>query len=182
MLTIKIAKQELWNETKEEFVEVSAQTLELEHSLISLSKWESKWNKPFLDKKPKTNEELVDYVRCMTINKNIPEETYYGLSADNIKAINDYINAPMTATTFHNLNQKGKQGKKETVTSELIYYKMIALGIPFECQKWHLNRLITLINVCDFKSQPGDKMPMNELASFNSTLNAQRRNMMRSRG
>ena len=145
MLTITIPATEEFDEVKGEFVYTKEQTLQLEHSLISISKWESKWCKPFLAKGDKTFEETIDYIKCMTLNKNVDDEVYRCLTSDNVAAINEYIGAPMTATTFSG-NEHGKKNG-EQITSELVYYWMVALNIPFECEKWHINRLLTLIRV-----------------------------------
>ena len=180
MLQITIPATEQFNEETNEFVTTKPQTLQLEHSLISLSKWESKWCKSFLSSKTKTNEEMIDYVRCMTITPNVKPEVYYYLSAKNVAAVNAYIDAPMTATVFNDVDSKGRQ--RDVITSELIYYWMIANNIPFECQKWHLNRLITLIRVCNIKNNPGKKMSKREIMTRNASLNAARRRKMNSRG
>lgn len=181
MLKIIVPSSELWDEEKQEFVYGKEQTLILEHSLVSLSKWESKWNKAFLNKDKKSTEETIDYVRCMTITQNVDPEVYLRLSQQNIDDINRYIEAPMTAT---HINRYGKKGgiNRETVTSELIYYWMIALNIPFECQKWHLNRLLTLIEVCEVKSQPGKKMSKREIMSRNAALNEARKRKLNTKG
>lgn len=182
MLTIEIPiTQEGWDEVKQEFVEPKTQTLQLEHSLISLSKWESKWHKPFYSTKEMTNEEVLDYVKCMTLNKNVDSDVYNHLTRENVKMVMDYIGDPMTATTF------GKESKgannREIVTSELIYYWMIASNIPFDpCQKWHLNRLITLIRVCGIKNTPPKKRSKRDIMSRNAALNAARRQQMNSKG
>lgn len=180
MLKITIPAGEQWDEQKQEFVNTKEQTLCLEHSLVSLSKWESKWNKAFLSQKSKTFEETLDYVKCMTITQNVNSDVYSNLSSENFRQINDYINAPMTATCF--LNDKRGGVNRETVTSELIYYWMIALSIPFECQKWHLNRLLSLIRVCNIKNTPPNKMSRSEIMSRNAALNAARRQKLNSRG
>ena len=180
MLTITIPAGELWDEKNQQFISVKEQTLQLEHSLVSLSKWESKWCKPFLSQKEKTLEETIDYVKCMTITPNVKPEVYNFLTNSNVNQINKYIEAPMTATWF----TKDRAGKSssEQVTSELIYYWMIALNIPFECQKWHLNRLLTLIKVCNIKNQPAKKMSKRDIMSRNSALNAARRKQLHTKG
>lgn len=179
MLQITIPSTRVWNEKTEEFMFVKGQTLRLEHSLVSLSKWESKWCKPFLSKDEKTVEETLDYIKCMTLDQNVDSNVYFCLTEENIKQINDYISAPMTATTFSN-NKKG--ASREQITSELVYYWMIALNIPFECQKWHLNRLLTLIRVCEIKSQPPKKMSRSELVSRNAALNEERKRKLNTTG
>lgn len=179
MLKIVIPGIELYDEKKEEFINTKPQALQLEHSLVSLSKWESKWNKPFLTKDNKTYEETIDYIRCMTITQNISHDTYRLLTSENIQQVNDYIELPMTATTFS--NQK-KPPSKDVVTAEIIYYWMISLNIPFECQKWHLNRLLTLINVCNIKNQPSKKMSKRDILNRNKTLNKARRETLNTKG
>lgn len=180
MLTITIPATEMWDEKNEKFIDIKECRLQLEHSLVSLSKWESKWRKPFLFTNDKTAEEIMDYVRCMTLTTNVSPEVYYGLTSENIKAINAYIEAPMTATHFG--SEQNGSGKREVVTSELIYYWMIALNIPFECQKWHLNRLLTLIRICNIKNQPAKKMSRKEIMSRNAALNAARRKQLGTKG
>ena len=151
MLQLTIPGQELFDEKKNEFIQTKEQRLTIEHSLVSLSKWEAKWCKPFLSDKEKTRAETIDYVKCMTLTQNVPEEAYQRLTAENFKQIDAYIEAPMTATWFSGSEKKGRRGS-EQITAELIYYWMISLNIPFECQKWHLNRLLTLIRVCSVKN------------------------------
>ena len=180
MLQITIPSTELWDERKEEFVYVKEKTLQLEHSLVSLSKWESKWNKSFLSSSDKTNEEIIDYIRCMTITQNVDPEVYTRLKNNVIKQIYDYINAPMTATVISDTKRGG--GSREVITSELIYYWMIALNIPFECQKWHLNRLLTLIRVCEIKNTPPKSMNRREIMNRNAALNAARRKQFNTKG
>lgn len=157
-------------------------TLQLEHSLVSVSKWESKWKVHYLNN-DKINEEMsLDYVRCMTISQNVDPTVYSRLSRKNMEEIMNYINDPMTATTFSKMGKQGG-GKSSIITSEIIYYWMTSLGIPFDpCQKWHLNRLLTLIKVCDEKSAPKKKMGRREEASQRRSLNAARRARMHSRG
>ena len=179
-ITVEIIP-ERYDEVKEEFIPAKTQTLQLEHSLVSISKWESKWCKSFLHTSDKTYEETLDYIKCMTITQNVKEEVYDRLTTGNVKQIKDYINAPMTATTFSKDRNAGKSGR-EIVTSELIYHWMIALNIPFECQKWHLNRLLTLIRVCEIKKSPPKKMSKKELMSRNAQLNAARRKQLNTKG
>ncbi len=180
MLQITIPAVELWDERKQEFVTTKEQTLQLEHSLVSLSKWESKWCKPFLTKQEKTFEETLDYIKCMTTTQNVDPEVYNHLTNENIEEINKYIEAPMTATYFS--DDKTAKSSREQITAELIYYWMIALNIPFECQKWHLNRLLTLIKVCNIKNQPPKKRSRKEIMSRNAALNAARRKQLNTRG
>lgn len=180
MLRITIPPREFWDERVEEFLYTKEYTLELEHSLLSLSKWESKWCKPFLSNVELTNEEAMDYIRCMTVTKNVDPEVYSFLSIENLKEINDYISAPMTATTVNEI--KNQKRSREIVTAEIIYYWMISLNIPFECQKWHLNRLLMLIKVCTIKNQPGQKMSKRDVMRQNAALNAARRQKLNTTG
>jgi hypothetical protein len=135
--------------------------------------------KPFLSKEPKTAAETIDYIKCMTITQNVNPRVYNSLTNKNIEDINEYIDKPMTATTFSSEN---KVGSREIITSELIYYWMFSLNIPMECQKWHLNRLLTLIRVCNIKNQPPKKMSRREIASRNAQLNTARRKKLNSKG
>lgn len=181
MLEITVpASPEHWDEAKQRFVATKEQRLRLEHSLVSLSKWESKWCKPFLSKGERTAEEIIDYIRCMTLTQNVDPDVYWCLTEENLRAVNQYIEAPMTATWFSG-DRGGKPGR-EQVTSELVYYWMVALGIPFECQKWHLNRLLTLIRVCDIKNRPPKKMGRKETMSQYAAVNAARRKKLNSKG
>ena len=174
MLRIEVPlSPEGWDEEKQEFVQSETKTLQLEHSLVSLSKWESKWEKPFLSKVAKTFEETVDYIRCMTITQNVDPKVYESLSDENIRQVNSYIDAKMTATWFS--KEQSSKSSNEQITSELIYYWMISLNIPFECQKWHLNRLLTLVRVCNVKNQPGKKMSNREVLGQYAKVNASRR-------
>ena len=145
MIRITVPDKEWWDDKNEEFVYSRGCTLQLEHSLVSLSKWESKYCKPFLTKEDKSVSEMVDYIRCMTLTQNVPSNVYNNISDANFKEIEKYIESPMTATFFGQEAYRGSSG--EQVTAELIYYWMITLNIPFECQKWHINRLLTLIEV-----------------------------------
>lgn len=181
MLQIDVPACEFWDEANNEFINTKNTTLTLEHSLVSLSKWESKWCKPFLTRDAKTIEETIDYIRCMTLTQNVDPNVYKALSSENINAIKKYIDDPHTATTIKDNPNTPKS--REIITSELIYYWMIALNIPIEvCQKWHLNRLLMLIRVCNIKNQPPKKMTQRELMSRNAALNAARRQRLHSKG
>ncbi|MDO4292063.1 MAG: hypothetical protein Q4C65_02420 [Eubacteriales bacterium] len=180
MLSIVVPAGELWDESKQEFIAVKEQKLQLEHSLVSIAKWERTWNKPFLSKKELSTEETTDYIRCMTITQNVDPNTYRFVTGDNLRQINAYMEAPMTAAWFKE-SGKGKMGR-EQITAEIIYYWMISHGIPFECQKWHLNSLLALIRTCNAKNQPPKKMSSKEIARSNSAINAARRKMLNSKG
>lgn len=178
MLQITIPAVEVFNSKTDEFVTIKEQKITLEHSLVSISKWESKWKKPFISKKEKTVEEIIDYVRCMCLTQNVDSRVFNNLSEENVKEIKAYIEDPMTATT---LPKDSKQGK-EVITSELIYYCMIACNIPIEFQKWHLNRLMTLIRVCEIKNSPQKKMSRKEILARNKALNDARRKKLGTTG
>ena len=180
MLQITIPAVEQWDDSVQEFVYSKPQTLQLEHSLISLSKWESKWHKPFLSKTEKTTEETIDYIRCMTLTQNVKPEVYSNLSVENILQVNEYIENPMTATTF--IEDRDGKKSREIVTAELIYYWMISLNIPVEFEKWHLNRLLTLIRVCNIKNKPPKKSSRREIMSRNAALNAARKRQLNTNG
>lgn len=181
MLKLEIPDVELYNEEKNEFFTIPGCTLVLEHSLVSLSKWEAKWHKPFLAKDNKSRKEILDYVRCMTITQNVNDDIYKYMPSHILDRIGDYIEDPMTATTFAQNNSKNSVSR-EVITSEIIYFWMINFNIPMECQKWHLNRLLTLINVCNLKFQPKRKMTPQEIAARNRALNAERKAKYGTRG
>lgn len=180
MLQITIPGVEQWDEVHEQFVFTTEQVLQLEHSLISLSKWESKWHKVFLSKEEKTMEETIDYIRCMTLNKPSDPNCYLHLTNENLNRVNAYISDPMTATHF--LDTTPNKPSREKVTSELIYYWMIAFNIPVSFEKWHLNRLLTLIRVCEVKNTPPKKMSKGEIMRRNAALNAERRKRLNTKG
>ena len=184
MLTIKIPSGELYDNVTEEFISVKEQVLCLEHSLVSISKWEAKWHKPYLDsRESKSYDEIIDYIKCMTITQNVDPNVYKFLSNQNMTDIRNYIDDSMTATWFSD-DKKKKTSNKRIVTSELIYYWMVALQIPFECQKWHINRLLTLIRVCDEENKPQDKKKRNkrEFLASRAALNAARKKQLNTRG
>lgn len=180
MLNITIPAQEYFDNSTEEFLNLPAVNLSLEHSLISLSKWESKWCKPFLTNDEYKGEEFIDYIRCMTLNQVSDPRVYYRLTNAQLEKIKNYINAPMTATTFSSRKKGGHS--REIVTSELIYYWMVAAQIPFEAQKWHLNRLMVLIRIYEEKSGKPQKMSKSDIYSRNRALNAARRAKSGSKG
>lgn len=179
MIQITVPSGELWDEVNNEFISAKSQTLQLEHSLVSLSKWEAKWKKPFLVKGQKTAEEINDYIKCMTLTQNVDPNIYFFLTKENMKQIENYIGSPMTATV---VRDKSTKGRNKVITSEVIYYWMISLGVPFECQKWHLNRLLTLIKVCEVENRGSNSMTKREIHEQNAALNAARRSKYKTRG
>jgi hypothetical protein len=173
MLTIRVSGVESFDDTNQEFSEQGGTLLELEHSLVSLSKWESKHEKPFLGNESKSTEELIDYVKCMVVTPEVPEELFHRLSIQNFEDVHNYIDAKMTATWFS--EQPGAPKSREIITSEVIYYWMTIFNIPFECERWHLNRLFTLIRICNIKQAKPQKMSRGEVAARQRALNAQRK-------
>lgn len=183
MLRITVLGQDHFDETTSSFVTIGDEVLELEHSLVSLSKWESEFGIPFLAEEPKkTPEQTMAYIKFMTIGEERPDEFYDRLTAENVKQISEYMDRKMTATWFAD-SPKGRGPKQaEVVTAELIYYWMVALQIDFECQHWHLKRLLTLIQVCSLKNQPPKKMSRREAMSQQRSLNAARKSQMGTSG
>jgi hypothetical protein len=180
MLRLEVNLEELFDSGSKEF-SYRTFVLELEHSLVSLSKWESKFERAFLGKQEKTDEETLWYIRAMVITPEVPEEVFEKMTQEHYSAINTHINAKMTATVIREL--PGPKTQQEVITAELIYYWMVAMTIPFDpCQDWHLNRLLTLIRVCNVKSQPPRKMSHREVAKQQRELNAQRRQALGTRG
>jgi hypothetical protein len=179
MLRITVPLTEMFDESSNEFTQDGV-TLELEHSLVSLSKWESEFEKPFLSTQDKTTEEILRYVQLMTLTPEIPPEVFQKLSQENYDAINDYLQAKMSATWFS--EQPGAPKSREVITSELIYYWMTVFQIPWEAQHWHLNRLFTLIRVCNIKQAKPKKMSRGEAAARQRELNAQRKAQMGTKG
>ena len=181
MLRITIPETELFDEARQEFIYVDKPvTLTLEHSLVSISKWESKWKKPYLTDDKKTPEEVIDYIRCMTITQNVDPEVYYALTIDDLKKIEEYIKDPHTATTI--TEQEPRKKSSEGITSELVYYWMCAYQIPFEAQKWHFNRLMTLIHIASIKNSGENKMSKEAAYKQQRELNAKRRAKHKTRG
>lgn len=181
MLTIVVPEAEYWDEKNQRFVLFESVTLRLEHSLVSISKWEQKWKKPFLGIEKKTEEEIIDYYRCMTITQNVPKDVYYRFSIENHTAIKEYMEDPMTATWFSE-DKSRKGGSKKIITNERIYAWMAECGIPFDCDKWHINRLLTLIRVCNIDNQPSKKMSQRDQLARNWKLNQARLNKSKKRG
>lgn len=180
MLTIRVVTEESYDEQTEEFVDASSINLSFEHSLVSMSKWESKFKKPLLGDTPKTSEETLWYVRCMVLTPDISPEIFDRFTKENYDAIDEYINDSMTATWFS--EEESRSRNREIITSELIYYWMIALGIPSEYQYWHLERLLTLVRICNLKNKPAKKMGRHEAIARQRELNAQRKAQHNTRG
>lgn len=181
MLKITVPGIEKWDESRQEFITTKETELALEHSLVSVSKWESKWHKYFIGNDDLNREMLLDYIRCMTLTQNVDPDVYYALDENTINKIIDYIKDSHTATWFSE-DTKSKANSR-ILTSELIYYWMVALQIPFECQKWHLNRLLTLIRVCNEENnQEGKKMSQSEIMRRNKEINEQRKKMLKTHG
>lgn len=185
MLKVYVPEQELFDEKTNEFVNLKAVNLTLEHSLVSISKWEAIYNKPFIVNSrddDKTNEEIFKYIECMTITQNVDPRIYKYLPASVVDQIREYIASPLSATTF--TNRDNKAPSREIITSELIYYWMTAHSIPFECEKWPIQRLLNLIKICSIKNNPNGskKMSKKDLMTSNAALNAARRARSGSRG
>lgn len=179
-LTIVIPGKDFYDQKTNRFITIKTQKLSLEHSLLSISKWEARWHKPYLSRDEKSEEENLDYIRCMCLTEPSDPNVFLGLTRQNVKDIADYISNPMTATTFNN---RDKKPSREIITSELIYFWMANFRIPFDpCQKWHLNRLMTLIEIASIKNQPAKKMSTRDILKQNSALNAARRAKYGSRG
>lgn len=179
MLKLIVGVPELYDDVRNEFIPFRAYEIQLEHSLLSLSKWESKWKKPFLSSQDKSMDEVLDYVKCMTMTQNIPNHVYNYITDSQYSDIIEYIHDEKTATK---VVLPKTTGRKETVTSELIYYWMITYNIPWECQKWHLSRLTALINICNVKNSPPKKMSKQEIARRNADLNAMRKQSLGTKG
>lgn len=170
---IVIQPKELWDEIEERFISIDKPiTIVLEHSLVSISKWEAKWKKPYLTPNKKTDEELLDYIKCMTITQNVDDRVFHLLSDENIKEISSYIEDDMTATTFPDNKTAQQTYRREVITSEVVYYMMVANNLPVEFQKWHLNRLLTLLKVCSIKNTPPQKLNKRDLVSKYASMNA----------
>jgi len=175
MLTITIPEKELYDEKAQTFKTIKAQELHLEHSLISLSKWESKWKKPYLDDKEHTREELFDYICCMSIDKNVDIDAIRTLDYQTLKNILEYISDPHTASTITD-RSKNQRPSRERITSELLYYYMIYFGIPMSCEKWHLNRLLMLIKICGIKGgTTSQSMDLASIFAQNKSIRAKNR-------
>lgn len=173
MLTITIPGVEFYDEITEKFSTVGDLVVQLEHSLVSLSKWESKHEKAFLGPGEKTTEEVLDYVKMMIVTPNLPPDTFSRFTQDTITQINDYIESKQSATTFRDLPVQ--RGRSEVISSELIYFWMTSFNIPFACETWHLSRLFALIRIANIKNGKNKKMPINEVAAQQRSLNEQRK-------
>lgn len=186
MLTITTPDREFFNEKTGEFLTVKGTTLTMEHSLLSIRKWESKWHRPFLSAEEPTVEQMLDYFRCMTITpKNVDAKVFNGLSYENIQKIKEYINDPMTATTFRSRPNSARRGGNhgpKIITAEVVYGWMVEYGIPFECERWHYNQLMTLVRVCAQQNSMSPKMTKKEILSENRALNEARKAKLGTKG
>lgn len=181
MLTIKIPDREFYDEQSNQFITVEGKTIQLEHSLISISRWEAIWEKPFLSEDEKTYQETISYIQCMTITHNVDPKLYYQLGKDELEKIDEYTHRKMTATTVTH-RKLGSAGQGKVLTSEAIYSQMVILGIPIECEKWHLSRLLMLIEVNAIETGPKEKMPLRDQLAMQRQLNEQRRRQYKTRG
>lgn len=182
MLAITVPAVDYYDESSQTFLEKKSVTLRLEHSLFSISKWESIWETPFLVDKEKTRGQTLSYIYCMSLDEVDPE-VFNRLTTENLKSINEYINSKRTATWFSQApGSATPKRSQEVITSELIYYYMVAFQIPFECQYWHIERLFTLIKICNEKQTPPKKMSRREILARNRQLNAQRKSQLNTRG
>jgi len=185
MLTINTPDREFFNEQTGEFLTVPGITLTMEHSLLSIRKWESKWHRAFLSKEEPTPEQMLDYFRCMTISpKNVDIKVFMSLSLENIQTIKEYINDTMTATTFSSYmnSKRGARKGPKIVTAEVVYGWMVDYGIPFECEKWHYNQLMTLIRVCAQQNAGNPKMSKKDVLAQNRALNEARKSKLGTKG
>lgn len=180
MLVLSIGDEEFFDESTSKFVKKPGIIVEFEHSLVSLSKWESKHEKPFLSGDEKTDDEILDYIRCMIISPGDSAEILSRMNQKDVDAVTTYIDSKQTATTFGNLPER--KGRGETITNELIYYWLVAFEIEWEAQYWHLNRLFSLIKICNIKNSKPKPMSKSEIAARQRELNAQRRRETGSRG
>lgn len=180
MLKLIIPGGELFDEKTSTFIETEKAVIHIEHSLVSMSKWEAFFEKPFLSTKDKTHEEVLSYIRMMILESDVPPELVDRLSPENMLAIRDYIESPQSATTFGEMPEKKSRG--EVVTTELIYYFMVAFNIPLECEHWHINRLFSLIRICNIKNSKPEKRSRSEIAKRNHELNAQRKAQLNTTG
>lgn len=180
MLTIEIGGNEYYDERQGRFVQPPKRKLRLEHSLRSVARWESKWNVPFLSDKQKTREQTLDYIACMVVDGHDVSDVLPYVTNSQVEQVNEYIGATMTATTI--THRKPKRPSREIITAEIIYFWMIQLGIPFECEKWHLNRLLMLVEVCNVKGSPQKKMSRKEQLAQQRALNESRLASLHTRG
>jgi hypothetical protein len=180
MLKITVQEAELFDESTGRFFSVDPIVLDLEHSLFSLSKWESEFTKPFLSSEEKTNEEILGYAYHMIVTPGISRDVLFSIGEDNMKLINAYLERKHTATTFGDMPKQ--KGRGEVITSELIYYWLVAFQIPFEVEHWNLDRLFALIRICNMKNNPPKKMSKNEIARRNRDLNEQRKAQLGTKG
>lgn len=183
-LELNIKENEFWDRNKGEFINIQDTTIHIEHSLASIAKWESRWKKPFFGDKPLSGDELRDYIRCMTLDEGVDPNVYLGVTMEHVKTITAYLEDPMTATWFKKDEEKsaGKKRPGQVMTAEIFYYYMVELGIPFECENWHFNRLATLVRVCSEKQAVPKKMSKKDIFAQNAMLNAKRKARLGTKG
>lgn len=185
MITIHIPQSEIWDDGNNEFIYIEEQTIDMEHSLVSITKWEAKHHKVFLEENKKTPEEMMDYVRCMCINPLKNERDILGISKKDIEKITNYIEDPMIPFKLKSKddgNTYGRKKNKDPMCGIMIYYYMVSCQIPFECQHWHINQLLALIQIYSMKENPGNPLKGSKLANRNTTLNAMRKARLGSKG
>lgn len=180
-LRIEVKSEEEWDEVTETFQQGVYDILLLRHSLVSIDEWESKWHKAYFGSAKKTNEEAMDYIRCMTLNRDVDPIVYQHLTQADIQKISAYLEDPMTATTFREDKSK-KRGRPETITAEIVYFWMLEYGIPFECRYWHINKLLTLVRVCNVKNSKPEKKSQKQLLQEHAAINARNRQLLHTRG
>ena len=187
MKTITIPGSLFFNEADETFIETTTTSIDIEHSLFAISKWESKWHLPFFGEGKKTHEQMIDYVRCMTLTPNVDPNVYYFIPSQSFEEITSYIEDSMSSIDWAKVKTNGNQKvygkpKHDNITSELIYFWMVDSGIPFECQYWHVSKLLSLIRMCNLKRTPPKKMSKHDLLARNASLNAARRKALNTTG
>lgn len=182
MLKLFLPSREIWDDKKEEFSTIGGYEVELEHSLYTMAAWEAKWKVGFTNKQGLTQKQLFDYITTfMCQTPDVPKSAWLTINDEIVKKIQEYMEDPCTATKI-NSHAVNKPKKRETVTAEILYCQMFQLGIPLECEHWHLNRLMTLIEVCAIKNSPPKKMSRKEVAALQQKQNAAMRAKLGSKG
>lgn len=183
MLRLTLPSTDFWDPRKEEYVQIGGYEVDLEYSLFTIARWESKWKKPFITSLPKfTRKDEIEWYKAMCMTEGIPDEAWMVMTPKIRQDIYDYVTDPMSATTINHRGPKTPGGPKTIMTAELVYYYMVTLGVPFECEHWHFNRLMKLVDVCFVKNSPPKKMGKQEAAQMYRELNARNRAKYNSRG